>query len=263
MGRGDLVPRIITDFAIRLTRQNGNPCINAGPVNLSETGLCLRLSQEPTVGEQVALEIQLDPNGPPITAQGRIVWVRSNRINPWFYCGVGFVDLKQNHLTQIKQYVDDGAQWLVDFLYEFPLFADFSQEDCRNLLMITTLRQLKKHEILYEEGGRDVDLQGLFIVQSGLLRIFKGHDPRPDRQLAVVSAGQIFGEVTLITEQEHTASIMAVNPSCLIQINKLGFTALREKHPKLGLKVMEVVAKSLVARLGRTTQKLFSPVQIK
>ncbi len=262
MGQGDLVPRIITDFAIRVTRPKGKPPVKAWPVNLSETGLCLRLSQEPAVGEQVNLEIQMDPEGPPIVAAGKIVWVRPNHINPCFYCGVGFVDLRREHLAQIQQYVSEGTRWLVDFLYEFSLFAGFSQEDCGELIKITTLRQLKKQEILYEDGARDIDLQGLFIVHSGLLRIFKGHDARPERQLAVVSAGQIFGEVTLVTDQEHSATVMAVNPSCIIQINKLGFMALREKHPELGLKIMEVVAKSLAARLGRTTKKLFSPIRL-
>ena len=263
MGRGDLVPRIITDFAIRLTRQDGAAAVKAGPVNLSETGLCLRLAQEPTLGELVDLEIQLDPQAPPIAARGKVVWVRLHQMSSWYYCGVGFIDLGPKYIRQIQDYVNDGAQWLVDFLFEFPLFADFSQEDCRQLLQITTLRQLNKNEILYEDGVQDADLQGLFIVHSGLLRIFKGHDPNPRKQLAVVSAGQIFGEVTLVTDQEHTASVMAVNPSCLIQINKIGFLAVREKNPQLGLKVMEMVAKSLVARLGRTTKKLFSPVRFR
>lgn len=261
MGRGDLVPRIITDFAIKLTRAGGGPALKVKPVNLSETGVCLRVSAAPAVDEPVALEIQLDPDTPAIKAQGRVVWVRPSRVHPVFYCGVGFVDLSAKHLAQIRKYVEEGAKWLVNFLYEFPLFAGFSQDDCRALVRIITLRSLQKREILYEDGTSSPDLRGLFIVHSGLLSIFKGHDTSPQRQLAVVSAGQIFGEVSLVTEQEHTATVMAVNASQIIQINKTGFLALRSDRPELGLKLMDVVARSLAARLGRTTKKLFSPVQ--
>ena len=54
---------------------------------------------------------------------------------------------------------------------------------------------------------------------------------------------------------------MAVNKTLLIQINKVGFMLIRKEQPDLGLKIMEVVARALAARLGRTTRKLFSPIR--
>ena len=262
MGRGDLVPRIITAFEPRIRVSGDDTFSRAWPVNLSETGACLRLARRVSVGQPVELCIKLTEDEPEMKLSGRIVWVREEYINRVFYCGVGFNNPNDDQLQQIRTYVERGVDWLVQFLLEFPLFKDFSCDDCRSLLRMVTVRELHRKEILYREGTRDVDLQGLFIVHAGLLSIFKGSRPRPERHLAVVSAGQIFGEVTLVNEQPHSATVMAVNDSRLIQLNKMGFLLLQNEQPALALKVMEIVARTLAGRLGRTTRQLFSPVRL-
>jgi hypothetical protein len=261
MGRGDLIPRIITDFRIHLARGESTQFESVTPVNLSETGLCVRVLDELETEERVKVRIQLDSDAAPMEIPGRVVRVRPDRIHERFYCGIGFEDLSHDQMYQIQAYTQAGTEWLVEFLSEFPLFQDFSEQDCHLLIRIITLRHLEKKEMLYEEGTSTEDTQGLFIVHSGLLNIFKGTDARPEHHLGVVSPGQVFGETTLVTDQEHTATIMAVNESQLIQINKIGFMLLRKEQPELGLKIMDVVARTLAGRLGRTTKKLFSPIR--
>ncbi len=261
MGQGDLVPRIITQFDVRIHAEADGTFRQTSPVNLSETGACLRLKSKMTPDQSVRLQIRLTDETEAMEVNGRIVWIRRDPVNEVFYCGLGFTDLSDEQVRKIREYVELGTESLLSFLSEFPLFEEFSRPDCRSLLRIVTLRELDKKEILYVAGARDMDLQGLFIVQSGLLNIYSGSKPRLERHLAVVSPGQIFGESTLLIDQPHSATIMAVNPSRLIQINKIGFQLLSEQEPQLALKLMKVVARALVARLGRTTRKLFSPTR--
>ena len=261
MGQGDLVPRIITNFDVRIRSEADGTFRQTSPVNLSETGACLRLSSKTAPEQIVQLQIHLADEPDAMEVNGRIVWVRRDPVNEVYYCGLGFTDLGEEQLSKIRQYAELGSEALLLFLSEFPLFEEFSRDDCRSLLRIVTLRELDKKEILYAAGTRDMDLQGLFIVQSGLLNIYKSSQPRLERHLAVVSPGQVFGESTLLMDQPHSATIMAVNYSRLIQINKVGFQLLSQKEPQLALKLMKVVARALVARLGRTTKKLFSPTR--
>lgn len=256
-----MVPRIITAFGVRVRCAGEDGFVPAWPINLSETGACLRLRREVSVGQPIRLEIELTDEADVMEVGGRIAWVRDDHGNGMLYCGVGFTDLTDDQLQQIRSYVEMGARWLLKFLFEFPLFKEFSYDDCRSLLRIVTLRELQRKEILYHKDTRDANLQGLFIVHSGLLSIFDGHKPRPERHLAVVSAGQLFGETTLVDDQPHSATVMAVNPSRLIQVNKMGYLLLREEEPQLALKIMDVVARALAGRLGRTTRRLFSPVR--
>ncbi len=261
MGKGDLVPRIITSFDVRLQADGQEAFGRAWPVNLSETGVCVRLSNKLEVNQQVHLQIQLDRQSYPMPISGRVVWCRPDKINKIWYCGLGFSELDEDQLVQIRSYVEVGTGSLVKFLADFPLFKDFSRDDCQALLRIVTLRELDKKEILYYDGTTDVNLQGILVVQRGAERVCKRGVFRPERQLAVVSPGQIFGEITLVNEQAHTATVKAVNPTTLIQINKMGFLLVRKNNPDMALKIMDIVARALAARLGRTTRKLFSPVR--
>ena len=255
-----MTPRIITDFGIELLRGGDKVIQGIKPVNLSEKGLCAQASAELAEGELLSVSIQLGSESNNIKATVKVVWRRYDKLsNIWFY-GLGFVDLGERQRQVILTYVQQGAAWLMEFLSEFPLFDGFSYEDCQNLLHIITLRYLPHKEVLYRAGEKDVDLHGLFIVQSGMVNIYKGSLPEADKQLAVVSAGQIFGESSLVCNQEHSATVAAVNNTRLIQLSKAGFNVLKRKDPQLGLKVMEVVARTLTARLGRTTSMLFRPI---
>ena len=255
-----MVPRIITSFGIELTRKGNKVVANVRPLNLSVKGLCIQADSELNEDEILSVFIQLGPHGDIVSCHVKVVWIRFDPILESYYYGLGFVDLSDEQRGLIVQYVEQGTKWLLEFMSEFPLFGDFSEDDCRELLHIITLRDLKYREVLYRAGERDTDLHGLFIVQAGLVSIFKDPEPSPDCQIATVSAGQIFGETSLVFDQEHSATVAAVNDTRLIQISKAGFIALKKKNPQVGLKVMEVVAKALASRLGRTTGLLFRPL---
>jgi CRP/FNR family transcriptional regulator, cyclic AMP receptor protein len=260
MGRGDLVPRIITGFKAAVQYGAEASFKQAWPVNLSETGACIRYKLELPLQAQITLLINLSDEIGPIHVAGRVVWARFDEASRFYYYGVGFSNLGEGPLEQIRKYVDHGSLALLQFMSEFPLFKDFSLDDCRSLLRILTVRELDEKEALYREGVSDLNTQGLFIVQSGLLSVLSGVIPRLEKQVAIVSPGQIFGESSLLIDQPHSATLRAVNPSRLIQINKVGFQLLRNEQPKVALKVLDVVGRTLVARLGRTTKKLFCPI---
>jgi hypothetical protein len=254
-------PRIVTNFSISVLTAVGSAFKKASPVNLSETGVCLRIAIPLEIGQTVTLKMQVDDASPAIELLARVVWTRVESDTRQTVSGLGFIDLPTDYRDLIRAYVDLAGQSLLTFLSEFPLFRDFSLEDCTSLLRIVTQRYLKKREILYYQDEDVPDLQGLFIVKEGLLSIYRGHEHRADRQLAVVSTGQVFGESTLVSDQPFFTSIMAVNESTLLQINKKGFLRMRPESPELALKIMDVIAHTLNLRLGRTTRQLFSPIQ--
>ncbi len=255
------MPRIITDFDVRIRLHRDKPFGRVWPVNLSETGVCIRLRLPVEEKQFIDLKITLGNEEDVMILCGRIAWVRQDLNDQVYYCGIGFSALSKKQVETIRNYVEAGSETLMDFFSGFPLFDQFSYEDCRNLLRIVTLRQLQKKEFLYSEGEVDMDLQGIFIVQSGLLSIFKGKKARPHRRIAVVSPGEIFGEFTLLFESPHTATVVAVNDSTLIQINKMGLQLMKEENPVLAYKIMELVARSLADRLKHATKKIFCPVR--
>ena len=255
-----MVPRIITNFGIELIRSDNKIVSSVKPLNLSEKGLCVQAGKLLDEGESLSVIVELGPGGDAVKASVKVVWRRHDELLNVYFYGLGFVGLEPDQRQLIIEYVEQGAIWLLEFLSEFPLFSELSHEDCQQLLHIITLRDLAKNEVLYRAGESDTDLHGLFIIHTGLVNIYKSPKIKPDSQLATVSAGQIFGESSLVIDQPHTATVVAVNNSRLIQISKAGFIALKKKNPALGLKIMEIVARALVNRLGRTTSMLFRPI---
>lgn len=254
-----MVPRIITEFGVELSVDIDKTAI-ARPLNLSEKGLCVQTSELLHDGQLLNVSIKLGQGADALNSPVKVVWRREDKELGIFYYGLGFVNLDSAKRQIILDYVRQGAVWLLEFLSEFPLFSELSHDDCLDLLKIITLRDLAKNEVLYRSGDSDNDLHGLFIIHTGLLNIFKSPKAKPDSHLATISAGQIFGESSLVLDQPHSATVVAVNDSRLIQISKAGFMALKKKNPQLGLKIMEIVTKVLIARLGRTTSMLFRPI---
>ena len=80
--------------------------------------------------------------------------------------------------------------------------------------------------------------------------------------MAVLTPGEIFGEMTLIEPGPHHGSVLAMVPAELLHVQRLGMEVLRTRRPMVALKLTEVIAHVLVRRLNRTTAKLFSPLNI-
>lgn len=261
MKYANLLPRIITNFDVTICNSQDIGCASALPINMSESGICVQSKIQLKTNDIIKLEIRIFDREEPFIVDMKIAWVREAEYsNQWIY-GLGFIDLKEDDKKRIRYYTEKASLSLEAFLQQYPLFSTLNLKDCRELIKIMTLRKLEKDEILFFHNTVDDDLQGLFIVQSGLLSIFKGKEHSPSSQISVVSAGEIFGETTLLLDQPHSASVKAVNETILIQISKFGFKALAKQDAELGLKIMTIIAKTLATRLGRTTKKLFSPLR--
>ncbi len=254
---------VVAKFVICMRLNEADNFIATRPIKLSETELSLQTQLKVEVGQEVQCRVKLCQIDKPMIIDAVVTETSYDDVNDLMFCVCKFVDIDRTYSEEIKLFNVQTAFSLSHFLAEFPLFEDFTQQDCETLAKFVTYRELEKKQVLYYEKTTDSHMQGLFIVQSGLLSIYKGKKHRPDKQIAVVSPGQIFGENTLVTDQPHTATIAAVNESTLIQISKIGFQRLKEKYPELGLKFMEIVARTLSKRLGRTTKLLFNPIELK
>ena len=259
MMRNTIVPRVAATIRCDITVEPDSEPIPAVTVNISETGVCLR-SEAPIAPEsQIAFELDLLDDGITIPITARVIWSRQDPANKVVLCGAQFANIAETDSQAIRDFVIKESQWIVDFLHEFPLFENFTDQDCRNMLRLITIHTLEHKEVLYTEGSDVPELSGLFIVYSGLLNIFKGHETEAEKQIATVSAGQVFGETTLMKETPHNVTVAAVNDSKLLQINTGRFRSLKEHQPDLAIKILEVALEAISQRLWRTTRLLFSP----
>lgn len=93
-------------------------------------------------------------------------------------------------------------------------------------------------EVLLEEGKR---AGVLLILIEGAVEVVKG-----DYQIDLISEpGAIFGEISVLLDSPHTATVRAARPSRLyIAEDPLGFLC---SHPEVGLGLSKLLAKRLYA----------------
>src|SRR5947209_9442161 len=94
------------------------------------------------------------------------------------------------------------------FLHTLALFAGLSPEDCRELERRMKHREFPPHATIIREGGPG---NAAFFILSGVVAV-RRKDPTSGIEflLSELRAGQMFGEMALITRKPRNASVVAV-----------------------------------------------------
>jgi NTE family protein len=97
-------------------------------------------------------------------------------------------------------------------------------------------------KMLFREND---DADAFYLVRSGALAAFRnGALGRPDL-IGYIRAGEPVGEMSLLDETPHSASVYALRDSELVRLPKASFDRLTRKHPSL----MRELARMMLARL--------------
>ena len=82
----------------------------------------------------------------------------------------------------------------VETLRRVPFFAGLRPQELENLATYCVVRHLAKDEMLFAEGD---PCEGLFVVQSGVLKLLKMSETGREQVLATERAGSTVGELAL------------------------------------------------------------------
>ena len=99
---------------------------------------------------------------------------------------------------------------------------------------VSVTRDYSAGELIFSEGQ---DGGEMFLIKEGEVAIRKG-----DRILDALSAGDIFGEMALISSEPRSASAVAFTNCCLLPVNEERFLFLVQQTPYFSLHVMGVLA---------------------
>ncbi len=96
----------------------------------------------------------------------------------------------------------------------------------------------------------------LYIVVEGKVRIFREVGGMGEEALAVLGAGEVFGEMSLLDESTRSAGALAHEKCKLLVITKDAFDDLLFLHKDLAYEVLWACVRMLAARLRETNDKL-------
>ncbi len=106
---------------------------------------------------------------------------------------------------------------------------------------------------IFNEGERD---GSLYLLLSGRVSVQKADRAGVVRSLQQITAGKTFGEMALIDGETRSASVVVAEEATWLVMSKPNFDRMVEETPRLGLKVVQRIARLLSQRLRQTSATL-------
>ena len=132
-------------------------------------------------------------------------------------------------------------------LKTFALLDDVGEQALKRLLSEADWFGLPGGTQLSRDGEND---RAVFLVVTGSLGVFVEEDEGPRRLVATIPAGETVGEMSLLTGEPHSATLVALRDTELLRIAPNAFDKLLARYPRLTLNLLKLV----VRRLRQTTR---------
>ena len=130
----------------------------------------------------------------------------------------------------------------LDTLRRVPIFADLSPAELQFLSEKAVARDYPAGKLIFTEGDR---CAGLFVIESGHVRIFKSSPSGREQVLAIEGPGSSVAELPVFDGGNYPASTAAVDDVHLYFVSKQDFYSLCLVHPEVPLKVLKIVGARL------------------
>ena len=131
-------------------------------------------------------------------------------------------------------------------LAKVQVFSSLTEGEIAFLEERAVERRCSPGEAVFGEGE---PCQGLFVIVSGHLRIFKSSASGREQVLSIDGPGSSVAEVPVFDGGTYPASATAIDQATLLFVRKQDFQALCIAHPQVALKVLAVVG----TQIGRAS----------
>ncbi len=130
----------------------------------------------------------------------------------------------------------------IGMLAKCSLLKHLNSSDLKPLLAHVRTRSLPAETILFNVGDAG---DALYIVADGDVSVLSS-----DGQiLAMLGAGDVFGEMALLDGSTRKATVKTVGPATLLEIDKTGFDMLADSDPALKVQIHHLAQKRSLANL--------------
>lgn len=123
-----------------------------------------------------------------------------------------------------------------------PLFEGLSGEELSRIKERLVERSYPKGAIVFSEGEQT---DGLYIISSGLVKVFKLHIDGREKTLDLLKPGQYIGEVSLFGSSVRSASVETLKPTKFFVIPSTDLRKLLLETPGLAVKIIEILSNRL------------------
>jgi CRP/FNR family transcriptional regulator len=143
-------------------------------------------------------------------------------------------------------------------LKKVPIFSDLSERELDFLAARAVTHKLEAGKLIFSEGE---PCEGLYVIESGAVKIYKTSAGGREQVLAVEGPGGSVAELPVFDGGPYPASAATLSEASVIFVSKRDFQTLCTQHPEVALKVLKVLGSRLRRLVGVIEELSFATVR--
>ena len=142
--------------------------------------------------------------------------------------------------SELDVFLNESEQpaGLLHLLKNFPFFSNIDQQDLENVVGAFTLENISKNQIILRRGDPG---DNFYIIVSGQVSVLNENGI----VIATLSAGEVFGEMSLLSDEQVSATIQAAQDSEIMYVDNREFRKILDRYPLLQQYFSRLLAKRL------------------
>jgi CRP/FNR family transcriptional regulator, cyclic AMP receptor protein len=157
----------------------------------------------------------------------------------------------------MKTQVDSSSE-TVEYLCGIPLFSDLEVTSLIALARTSRFQRVEKGQILFFQSDPS---ELAYIVRSGNISILLNSPDGREMVINEMHAGDMFGELGILTQRPRSTSAIARSNSELLVIPRQAFLRIIDAEPQLARRMLEITAQRLQRSGERESALAFMDAQ--
>ncbi len=141
---------------------------------------------------------------------------------------------------------------MIKYLKLIEFFNGFTNDELEEVSRITEVIATREMEMIIREND---DPRGLYFIVKGDFDVVKNISGNKYKRLQQLDPGDFFGEMSILNNEKHSASVVCRSNGTLLFIPKKSFDELSDINSRFSLKIMKELATVLAQRLRRMNLK--------
>jgi CRP-like cAMP-binding protein len=125
----------------------------------------------------------------------------------------------------------------VELIAGVPLFSRCSKRQLRAIAALADEIERPSGRVLAREGTLGLEF---FVIVDGAAEVRRG-----SRRVALLGAGDFFGEIALVTRTPRTATVTLIEPSTLLVMAERDFDTLLKDDPQIQARILRALGDRL------------------
>ncbi len=143
-------------------------------------------------------------------------------------------------------------------LKRIPMLVGLPEDELGRIAQVLSLRTLAEGEFACRADERSTQLTFLL---EGRVRVSVFSDDGRELSLALLSGGEVFGEIAMLTGSPRTADVIALSNCTLLTLSREDFFGLLHKCPGFSLHMMKTLAERLFSTSCKLADLVFLDLQ--